>query len=93
MSILRRYNRYSQILSYHSFQKADIVVTALTISEIREVDIDFTTPYIDLGLTFVMKVSILVWSDSIVHCNKSHNGIVTTIVFRFPTRSGDPFGF
>ncbi|CAD5116783.1 DgyrCDS5632 [Dimorphilus gyrociliatus] len=36
-------------------RKADMAVASLTISYVREKDIDFTKPYLDLGATFVMK--------------------------------------
>ena len=39
-------------------QNADIGVTGLTITHVREQDVDFTTPYLDLGMLFVMKVSL-----------------------------------
>ncbi|CAH1789873.1 unnamed protein product [Owenia fusiformis] len=36
-------------------RKADMVVASYTITKIRERDFDFTTPYMDLGLKFLMK--------------------------------------
>ena len=37
-------------------QEADMAVASLTISYPREQDIDYTVPYLDLGMSFVMKV-------------------------------------
>ncbi|CAH1789877.1 unnamed protein product [Owenia fusiformis] len=36
-------------------RKADMVVASYTITNIRERDFDFTTPYLDLGMKFLMK--------------------------------------
>ncbi len=35
-----------------------MAAASLTISHVREMDIDFSLPYVDLGLKFIMKVSI-----------------------------------
>lgn len=36
-------------------QKADLAVASLTITRLRENYVDFTLPYIDLGLLFAIK--------------------------------------
>lgn len=54
LNFIIKYLRSS--LSILQFQKADMAVASLTISYVREKDIDFTKPYLDLGATFVMKV-------------------------------------
>ncbi len=38
-------------------QKADMALADLTINEVREKDVDFTKPFMDLGMSFIMKVN------------------------------------
>lgn len=40
-----------------TLQKADMAVASMTITGLRDKYVDFTTPFLDFGTTFVMKVS------------------------------------
>ncbi|XP_078684258.1 glutamate receptor ionotropic, kainate 2-like [Branchiostoma floridae x Branchiostoma belcheri] len=46
--------RWNGVVADVAYKKADMVVASITIRADREEVVDFTTPYIDVGLTFVM---------------------------------------
>ncbi|XP_078603373.1 glutamate receptor ionotropic, kainate 2-like [Branchiostoma floridae x Branchiostoma japonicum] len=46
--------KWNGVVADVAYKKADMVVASITIRADREEVVDFTTPYIDVGLTFVM---------------------------------------
>ncbi|XP_066286903.1 glutamate receptor ionotropic, kainate 2-like isoform X1 [Branchiostoma lanceolatum] len=46
--------KWNGVVADVAYKKADMVVASITIRADREVVVDFTTPYVDVGLTFVM---------------------------------------
>ncbi|XP_028411022.1 glutamate receptor ionotropic, kainate 2-like isoform X2 [Dendronephthya gigantea] len=80
--------------------KADMAVAAFTISSLRQEVIDFTIPYIDLGLTVIMKKKesekgLLAFMDPftndvwfLLFCSTMYVGLVLTICSKL-----SPYGF
>lgn len=87
-------------IAYPLFQKADMAVAAFTISSMRQEAIDFTKPYIDLGLTVIIKKEtaekgLLDFMDPftnevwfLLFCSTMYVGLLLTICSKL-----SPYGF
>ncbi len=53
----------------HMFQKADLAVAGLTITAEREKVIDFSKPFMTLGISIMYRVHIVSSSISSTHCS------------------------
>ena len=87
-------------MNFYISQKADMAVAAFTISALRQEVIDFTIPYIDLGLTVILKKQIkekglLAFMDPFTNdvwflllCSTLYVGLLLTICSKL-----SPYGF